>query len=220
MKKNKMMRTASGLLVATLLTTSVISGTFAKYVTSAEGTDTARVARWGFKDTSVEFDNLFETSYDKNVTGEEDVIAPGTTKSATFKFNYTESQTAPEVAYTFKVDTTDSNCADDIKKNKNIVWSLDGKEYATDDQGTSWDKMIAAIKNLSGDASGEKEYKAGELPTEFPKASKTHTVKWAWKINDNDSATDAQNVEDTGMGNKDALDKVTLKITVSATQID
>lgn len=38
---------ASALLVATLLTTSVISGVFAKYTTKAEGNDTARVAKWG-----------------------------------------------------------------------------------------------------------------------------------------------------------------------------
>ena len=47
MKKNKMMRTASGLLVATLLTTSMISGTFAKYTTQDEANDSARVAKWG-----------------------------------------------------------------------------------------------------------------------------------------------------------------------------
>ncbi len=52
MRKNKMMRTASGLLVATLLTTSVISGTFAKYTTAENGTDSARVAKFGVKITA------------------------------------------------------------------------------------------------------------------------------------------------------------------------
>ena len=47
MKKNKMMRVASILLVAVLLTTSIISGTFAKYVTSGEASDKARVAKFG-----------------------------------------------------------------------------------------------------------------------------------------------------------------------------
>lgn len=47
MKKNKMLRIASILLVVTLLSTCVISGTFAKYVTKAEGEDHARVAKWG-----------------------------------------------------------------------------------------------------------------------------------------------------------------------------
>lgn len=47
MKKNVLMRAASGLLVATMLTTCAISGTFAKYVTQDNGGDVARVAKWG-----------------------------------------------------------------------------------------------------------------------------------------------------------------------------
>ena len=47
MKKNVMMRVASALLVAVLLTTCSISGTFAKYVTEDAGADQARVAKWG-----------------------------------------------------------------------------------------------------------------------------------------------------------------------------
>ena len=47
MKRNKMMRIASVLLVAVLLSTCVISGTFAKYTTSNSATDSARVAKWG-----------------------------------------------------------------------------------------------------------------------------------------------------------------------------
>ena len=42
-----MMRLASVLLVLTLLSTSVISGTFAKYTTADSAQDTARVAKWG-----------------------------------------------------------------------------------------------------------------------------------------------------------------------------
>ena len=47
MKKNKLMRAASILLVATLISTCAISGTFAKYVTTGSATNTARVAKWG-----------------------------------------------------------------------------------------------------------------------------------------------------------------------------
>lgn len=45
--KNNMLRMASAMLVLTLLTTGVIGGTFAKYVTVATASDTARVAKWG-----------------------------------------------------------------------------------------------------------------------------------------------------------------------------
>ena len=47
MKKNVMMRVASVLLVAVLLTTCAISGTFAKYTTQDSASDKARVAKWG-----------------------------------------------------------------------------------------------------------------------------------------------------------------------------
>lgn len=47
MKKNTMMRIASFLLIAVLLSTSAISGTYAKYVTSDNASDTARVAKFG-----------------------------------------------------------------------------------------------------------------------------------------------------------------------------
>ena len=47
MKKNRIMRVFSVLLALTLISTCAISGTFAKYVTRAEGEDAARVAKWG-----------------------------------------------------------------------------------------------------------------------------------------------------------------------------
>ena len=62
MKKNKMMRIASVLLVAVLLSTCVISGTFAKYVTSARGSDSARVAKFGVE-VAVVVDGAFASEY-------------------------------------------------------------------------------------------------------------------------------------------------------------
>lgn len=61
MKKNTMMRLASGLLVAVLLSTCAISGTFAKYVTSDAASDTARVAKFGVVVTAS--GSLFDTTY-------------------------------------------------------------------------------------------------------------------------------------------------------------
>lgn len=88
MKKNVMMRVASVLLIAVMMTTCAISGTFAKYVTSAEGSDSARVAKWGVKVTAQgpsNFSNEYAT-HDKDFTGElsvksiddKKVVAPGT----------------------------------------------------------------------------------------------------------------------------------------------
>jgi len=77
MKKNKMMRLASAMMVLTLMSTSVISGTFAKYVTSDFASDTARVAKFGVVVTADGF--LFAETYKKttNTPGEttDDVAA-------------------------------------------------------------------------------------------------------------------------------------------------
>lgn len=229
MRKNKMMRAASGLLVAVLLSTCAISGTFAKYTTSANGTDSARVAKWGFQSATVTLNDLFKSAYDVTTNptvksdDDADVIAPGTTNSGTFDFTYggadinddSKKDDAPEVAYKFTVSTEGSTIATDIEKNTNIQWKLDDGNWGT------WDDMIAAIKNLSGAATGTQQYEPGQLPEAFKKAgANTHTVYWRWLFETSGNDMDAQDVKDTTMGNKETLDEVKLQITITATQID
>ena len=119
MKKNRMMRLASILLVCVLLTTSVISGTFAKYTTTASGNDSARVAKWGVDVKVNSAESLFSTQYNthettakKNTSNEDiaitvkadsangagDVVAPGTNGVFTFSITGT-----PEVATSVNV---------------------------------------------------------------------------------------------------------------------
>ena len=111
MRKNKMMRAASALLVAVLLTTSTISGTFAKYVTEASGQDEARVAKWGVE-VSAFTNELFaktyakteDTSIENTVVADEKVVAPGTThKDGGLKFVL---KGTPEVATRVEIAIT------------------------------------------------------------------------------------------------------------------
>jgi hypothetical protein len=120
MKKNKMMRLASGLLVTTLLTTSIISGTFAKYTTQDSASDTARVAKWGVVLTvegdlyganylnGDQTDANTKTASTSNISVEgkqispENVVAPGTKNDGTGFYFDIKGQ--PEV--TTKVDAT------------------------------------------------------------------------------------------------------------------
>ena len=94
MEKNKMMRTAAGLLVVTVATSGVLFGTFAKYITTNSGADSARVAKFGVTIQVNDDMGLFKTSYD---TGSDDTsantvvsantdrkIAPGTKGSMSF----------------------------------------------------------------------------------------------------------------------------------------
>jgi hypothetical protein len=119
MKKNIMMRIASVLLIVTLASTCVISGTFAKYVTTSENSQSARVAKWGI--TLDVTGSLFGTQYDakssttnsnkistsstnttNNVFADTNVVAPGTQGDT---LSISASGTS-EVAYTLSVVTT------------------------------------------------------------------------------------------------------------------
>lgn len=115
MKKNRMMRLASGLLVAVLITTSTISGTFAKYVTTDSANDSARVAKWGvtvtangtlFEDTYK--DAPTETASEMTVVAKDskDVVAPGTNNTDdSFIFSITG---VPEVDVKVTVEVTNA----------------------------------------------------------------------------------------------------------------
>ena len=225
MKKNKVMRFASCLLVLAIMTTCAISATFAKYITSANGSDSARVAKWGFnQEASIGLTDLFKIAYDDTVNASTKVIAPGTSGSSTFQFAYNDATAKPEVKYTVSVSTEGSSISDDITKNTNIKWALDSTDDAS--YGT-WSDLLKSIAKLSGaDAAtvdgtdsnkvtAEKTYDAGNLPAAFSNGS-THTVYWKWVFN-TDATADST---DTSMGNKTTLDTVTLKITITATQVD
>lgn len=97
-KKNRTWRAAALLLALTLVTSCFVGGTFAKYTTTGEATDTARVAKFGV--TVEAGGSLFGKSYiavgdggngntpgtDASLTvkssSEDNVLAPGTKSSA------------------------------------------------------------------------------------------------------------------------------------------
>ena len=216
--KNKFMRIAAVMLMLCLVTTCAISGTFAKYTTSVSGDDSARVAYWGWNTATLNIDDLFKSAYDSDVNSTVDVIAPGTTGSATFSVAYTNNNngtdadtsddiTAPEVDYKFTVDATASTIATDIKANTNILWSFH-KQGETAVWG-GWDAMISAINALS-----QEKVEANNLPTNFA-AGTTYVIEWQWKF----SSDEAGDVADTALGNKATLDKVAVVISISATQL-
>ena len=229
MKKNKMMRLASLLLVLVLMTSSIVGGTFAKYTTSVNSYDEARVAYWGFQSTnSMDITGLFKDVYDNvDSVDDADVIAPGTTGSATFAFAWDEevsaygsavTATGPEVSYNFKIEVVE-NCDTLIKNNKNIQWKLDSGTYGT------WDKLIAEIRALSGADGGQKVYAPNTLPTAFSATDDVHTISWQWIFEGTekyevDGKELSQDEYDTYMGNAANLDDCSITITIIATQVD
>lgn len=88
LKNNRTMRAAVLLLALVLITSCFVGGTFAKYVTSNQAADYARVAKWGVTVTAHETGDVFAKEYDA-VAGQDNtviagdeykVIAPGTKK--------------------------------------------------------------------------------------------------------------------------------------------
>lgn len=237
MRKNRTMRVAALLLALTLITSCFVGGTFAKYTTSTTGGDSARVAYWGFDQAATTTIDMFDGEYTNvDSSNEDNVVAPGTSKTTTFAFGYTPKAdtvnaltagaiAAPEVAYTFTVDVAITGDYDLLDSNPNFKWTLQkGNESVV--QYDTVEDLIAAVKALSGDASGTKDYNAGELPTAFTAADETYTIGWTWLFETADNAqTDdnemaIQDAIDTAMGNAQDLDDVTFTITITATQKD
>ena len=205
MKKNRMMRLSSILLVFVLLTSCVISGTFAKYTTEKELTSSARVAVWsidfaGEDNTKTDFVfDLFATikdtagadeeDVDLDGTGSESVIAPGTSGSFDIVL-VNNSEVDAEYSYEFKVVKT---------TNLPIEFKVTGS-----------DEWVTDLASLSSTATT-----ALEMGDEA-----TITVDWRWvfEITGTDSEIATQNKADTGFGETGG--NISVTATVLVEQVD
>ena len=161
MKTNKMMRLASVLLVAVLLSTCAISGTFAKYTTAEDATDSARVAKWGVGITTT--GTLFAEQYkDAPIVAADDatitvqvsnyadpttnnVVAPGTKNEEGITFTLTGT---PEVdlSLTITVDTKDIVLP---AKNGYTDYTVGNKD-ATFDLADDYHPVVFTLSNGAG----------------------------------------------------------------------
>lgn len=225
MKKNKMMRAASFLLVAVLLTTSVISGTFAKYVTTATGSDTARVAKWGVTVTAN--GSTFAQEYatdDNNVVGAiaksvvstdtDKLVAPGT------KGNMVAMTLAgiPEVAVNVKYEAalTLSGWSVDGGGTKYcpIAITVGAETFKIGDNAADIAELETKVE--AAIAAYSKDY-APHTDLSVESAVATPDVSWTWDFEGNDD------VKDTFLGNQAAngnASTIELTVTTTVTQID
>lgn len=241
MKKNRMMRVASTLLVAVLLSTCAVSGTFAKYVTSASGSDTARVAKWGVEVGGMD-NKLFKTTYDDTVATSvagTHVVAPGTKNDTGVTFSLTG---IPEVAVDVKVKVTGAD-GEDIKdvclkgnksykdytkdKDSNDTFEVEDDYYPVvftlkDGDKTLEEGNLSEIKTYLEGENMSKRYEANTDLSKIHGDSTTgvYTLTWEWKFDGNEQA-------DTLLGNVAAGEvidganvKIDFKIDITVTQID
>ena len=196
-RSSMMVRLVAVLAVVMMFTMCFVGGTFAKYTSSATGTDSATVAKWSFKvgETDIAASNeftfdLFKTIKDSNGTDNETdispddgtIIAPGTQGS----FNLVLTN-ASQVTAQYAIDYTVTNTG-----NIPVQFSVDG--------GTNWTNDLADVA-----ASDATKLAANSGTT-------TITVQWKWVFDGNDTT-------DTNLGK---VGTATLEVSakVTATQVD
>ena len=193
-RSSMMVRLAAMLVVVMMFTMCMVSGTFAKYVSSATGTDSATVAKWDIKVNSENiattetftFD-LFKTITDSDLSSPEadmdsvdgTIIAPGTSG----KFDIViknDSQVNATYAIDYSVTNTDSIP---------VRFSVNGTDWKTDINDLD---VTGVAINMGG--------------------TTTVTVQWKWIFGGDDTI-------DTGLGSA-ATATLEVEAKVTATQVD
>lgn len=211
-KNRKTVALMSILLVLTLISACLMTGTLARYVTSGTGVDTARVARWGVVvEASSITDESFRTEYtaeDGNFNGtlsvkssnDERVIAPGTKGTIS---NISISG-VPEVASRVSVVIDDTRL-EGWDSYEPVRWTLSNDGNSIVDGGTLLDLTMA----LEGIA---KDFEPNvDLGNAF-----NYKISWEWPFVGDDDV-------DTYLGNKAAqgdAPTIYLGFTILVEQID
>lgn len=197
----------AGLSAAAILTAYSVSGTYAKYTSTYESSDSARVAKWAFNigkdsqgawtaatdDFTFDLFKYTDSNVDVDGNGSENVIAPGTTGSFTLMV-----QNVSEVNAQVEIDFDETNTA-----GIPIQYSLDQANWVDSIDSLDLTNTSAISMNMNGDDS--------------------KTIYWRWAFEGNSTATGrlaAQtDATDTNLG-EIGTDTVTVKAKITATQID
>ena len=198
MKNNKTVKFMALVLFVTILAIILVSGTYAKYTTSATGSDTATVAKWSIKlgdediakSTEKTFAiDLFSTitntdgSEEKNVKKTDGtLIAPGTMGSFTLLSLKNESEVNAKYSVTYTL-LNESGVPLEFTTNK--------------DDESSWKSDFTAV-NVSNEA----------LATDA--TATTATVYWRWAF----TKDTARDTSDTTLGTTTPTVTLTAKIDV------
>lgn len=239
-RKNHTLKLAGILLALVLVTSCFVGGTFAKYVTSGTGNDTARVAKFGVKVTAEgsTFANAYTTN-DSTVTGiaqsvissgdNKKVVAPGTSgQMAAIKITGT-----PEVAVNVRYNLTEMTLDKWTDEDGNFYCPLtisitrysaeDGMPTTTHIPGLDYnspDKFIGEIRKAINN------YSVNYAPgTVLDEKNGTDVLGISWKWAFEDKAADAKQTDekDTYLGDQAAKGnaaEISLQVVTTVTQID
>lgn len=238
-KKNVLMRSAGLLLALVLVTSCFVGSTFAKYVTSGDAADNARVAKWGVSITAHATGDVFAKEYDAiagqdNTViagGEYKVIAPGTKKdNATLVTLSGKPEVSVQVTYNAEHFSLTGNWIGDASNTFYcpLIIKVTGKvgdavktETINCVEKTSAAEVETAVKNAVAACSAT----YGPNTDLSTVAGDGLKISWEWPFEGtaNPGQTDAK---DTYLGNQAAtatgtdVPAIHIPVTATVTQID
>ncbi len=234
---NKKFMGLMALVAGVAITTFSVSGTYAKYTSTVNGTEnTARVAKWGFNSdggASIEY-NIFDTNGKfTHVKAGENLIAPGTrgmidlSLTSTALQNFGESEVdydiTPTVSLTdgtkslkFWIDDQNNNKeAYSAVKDSETIYTIDNFDGTQD--SSLKDAIISAMTNKAGIITVE----AGSTPSVPVSSDGKVYLHWEWVYDDTtglDSNVDSADTEKGTNASKGTEIKATFKVDLTATQ--
>lgn len=204
MRKEKILVAFAMLILVLAAIMLVISNTSAKYVTYANGTDSARVAHWNINTTN-NIKDLFASSYMNVAPGSEEqgIIAPGT--SGTYSFTIDGDV---ETAYTLSIRANGNDEVNGAVSDYNPIKYSFTKPNTGDDKASkptvttenmTFEELKSAINNIDD---GVQVHNAGSL------GGDTYTIGWTWELDGNDE-------KDTLLGNLVSKGDKTISLSVN-----
>lgn len=153
-------------LTLTMMSTSLVGATMARYVTEVTGSATAKVAAWSFKANNSGQDNKFaeidlastRTSYD-GTDIKSGVIAPGTSGSFEIEIDGTGSEVG--IDYSVNIAAADKK----ITLPSDLTFKVDGAAYTLGNNITGTINYSEAVNSMK----------------------KVITVSWEWEFGDADT---------------------------------
>lgn len=244
LKNNRTMRAAVLLLALVLITSCFVGGTFAKYVTSGDALDYARVAKWGVTVTAHETGDIFAKEYagiagQGNTVvagGEYKVIAPGTKKDNAALVTLSGK---PEVAVNVTYSADQFSLTGNWQSDDNgtfycpLIIKVTGKvgaavktETIECAKKTSKNEVEAAVKAAVAACSATYEPNTDLSSTTVAGDGLKISWEWPFEETDNPGQTDEKDTYLGNQANKTGADQhqyipaIHIPVTATVTQID
>ncbi len=202
MKNNKLFIAGLITVFVALVSLTLVSNTWAKYTSTASGTDSARVAKWAWTYETYDTDKVLIDLFDDTYVYELDIYNEPI-ETADLHVSQGQALIAPGTGGKFELKVTNnSEVTGKVSFDFNVSGASIPLEFKVD--SGSWTNTLSDVSSENV-AIG---------------ASKTVTIYWRWlyERGTTDAEKDANNSQDTTLGI--ASETVTVDVTINFEQVD